>query len=599
MNINDLKIELQTIYNLAEYGEGDEACIKFSNLIAEAEKSNYYEINELYYKFALLLFENCFFEDSIKNFSKAYNNNYNKKKIKDLMFNCFINPNLEEFKTTFNKNIELYLKNSLNCHVNYEDIPYEFIPINNNKYYIFDLINDNFNLSIDFDSNPILFNDSFSDIILDIDDFQNYSYIYTSNDINKKIYYICEDTLKLFSLFKLPNIKESFIYNLNPFKTYDELEKYLWKTQQPLPYNILISSCENKVKIESLINKIHSSRIHSSDIDRTKILLTICIINNNFSDDGIFKTLAQLSSIPYDVEIEFLIINNSITKSLDCKNKITQLNDYRINYIDIIPKQNNSFSFLKGLEASLGKFILYLNSGDFLNLDSLTYYMSLLKNNNWGLIRSGTSSSYSDLSDLSYTAGEKAFLSFFLQNNSLNGMIYNKTAIRDLNLEKILYDSIIHNNEFSCTYPNMFLDSFILLKYDFHSESKLLCIENPRVSTENNIKPEENDFEINLGYSSLRSRIKQHIGAVDLINSLDLSINTMLYAYISLCWKTIYLVSLVKKTYLDNNYSISDIKDELFNCCQNGLKNLKIQLTQNIQSNVESYINKYLNEFWR
>lgn len=588
--LKDLQTKLDEINNLIDDNEGEEACIEFFNLIKELEEDNYSNLANLYYDFAILLFNNYFYEDCIKTFFKAYELNYNKSEIKTFIFEHFITPNFPEFKSTYENNIKNYYNKNDYVEdiayedIAYEDLPLEFIPVSDSKYYIFDLQNDVFNQFVDFsieNITPTADYDEFSDILILNDYNLSNIELFLDNKDNRIIYHLSSNSAKIISFLKLPNINKNFIKNLFIFPSVDLFKTYFRNnTYKYLPTNVLSTS--DKIDFENDINKFlqaeHEFRLIPEGRNNTNILLSICIISYNNGDRAL-KTLTKLLNLKYDAEIEFLIINNFSDKTLDSYKEIHSLTDARISYFELPQHIEQGLALCKGLELAKGNFTLILNSGDFINSEVLSDYMNLLKNNpNLGIVRTGTSSAYSNLENLYINNGENAFLNFFLNNNSINGIIYNKKIIDSFPLIELLSNSIKGKNEFSLVYPNMYLDAFLLLKGDFYAYPKVLCIENPSIHS-NEIE-NINNINLQLGYSSYKSRINQHYGVINMLNELKLSQNALLNAYVNLCWKTNFLVSLVNEKYNSNGYDLNAIYDDLYDCCINGIQQLEVDFSE-------------------
>ena len=596
--------------------------MEFEKLITELELTRNENLAYVYYEYSLLLFETYWYEECLFMFNNAYNLNYRKEEIKDLIFNNFITPKLTEFKTAYENNLSQYNSNHMNIsEYPYEDLLLEFIPITNTKYYIYDKELDQFNGFIDFSEENISneekfkFDDDFSDILI-VDDW-NLNNIKTiiNNAKDKFIYYLCESPLKMISFLKIPNILDKYLNNVVFFESKDMLSKFFRKNKETyLPHIILAGDIEflkqREKEVKELINKEHDYRISIKGRYSNNILLSICIPTWNRGHRAL-ESIKELMKLKYDSEIEFLVSNNGSKKTTEYYDEIEKLShsDSRITYFKFESNRGFFKNICNVLEIASGKFILLISDEDMVVNEILPQYMAILKNNSTlGVLRSRTKKFYAHIKDDIYIkSGDDAILNFFLRNNYITGIIYNKEIIKKYNLINFITNN---ENNLSCVlYPHMWLDCAILVHSDFRQKATLLCIEGAselqsQINDQSESTPKEDKIFIlaELGnipiHSSYQSRIEQHKSWIDLINKLPVNnYKTCISLYMQLCWKTNFLPSVIKDKYIKAGYNWDKIYDEIYDSCIKGISKLNITLDEDIIERITDYINQYNQKF--
>jgi glycosyltransferase involved in cell wall biosynthesis len=616
-----IELKLQIIKSLAKKNI-KKAYEEFEELITELELTQNENLAYVYYEYALFLFETYWYEECLLMFNHAYNLNYKKIEIKDLINNNFIIPKLAEFKTTYENNLNQY--NSIHMNIPeypYEDLLLEFIQITDTKYYIYDKELDQFNGFIDFseentsNEEKFKFDDDFSDILIINDWNLNNIKPIINNAKDRVIYYLCDSSLKMFSFLKIPNILNEYLNNVVFFESKDMLLNFFSDHKEIyLPHIILGGDTEflkqREKEVKELIKQEHNNRISVKGRYSKNILLSICIPTWNRGHRAL-ESIKELMKLKYDSEIEFLVSNNGSKKTAEYYDEIETLShsDSRITYFKFESNKGFFKNICNVLEIASGKFILLISDEDMVVNESLPEYMALLKNNTTlGVLRSRTKKFYSHIkNDLYIKAGDNAVSNFFLTDNYISGIVYNKEIIKKYNLTNFLTNN---ENNFSCSiYPHMWLDSSILVHADFMQKATLLCIEGTaelqsQTNDEPEITPEEDKFLMlaklyNIPpISYYQSRIEQHISWVDLINKLPLNNSkSRISLYMQLCLKTNFLTSIVKDIYIKADYNLDKIYDEIYDCCINGISKLNIDLDEDIIKCITDYIKQCNQKF--
>uniref|UniRef100_UPI0025F8DC94 glycosyltransferase n=1 Tax=uncultured Clostridium sp. TaxID=59620 RepID=UPI0025F8DC94 len=483
------------------------------------------------------------------------------------------------------------------------------------RYFIFDLKLDRFDEVIDFSEEALLnvdkynYEDEFSDILL-IDDFniENAKKFIVGN--NKKIYYYSLNIIKSLSFFKLPGILK-YLERVRFFNSIKEIKNYFRNNLNTyIPHILLDSSDEKRKELQKTVNNIlmqeHEFRLTKEGRCTNNILLSIGIPTWNRGNLAL-KNIKSLLRTPYDSEIEFVVSDNGSTQYTDEYLQIRNMNDSRVKYFRFDKNMGATINFANVMSIASGKYVLLLSDEDRVNLEVLGHYMNLLKNNeNIALIRSSTDSMYINLSNQCFSAGYDALKNAFLTGNYISGIIYKKEIFNKYKL-KDLYLKYKNNIAYKY-YPHMFWDSVMALNGEFVTDSNTLIFHGKSVLQEQIAKGiAENDSEIKKNisveldnmplYVTYENRILQHYGFIELINNLNIdSIEMVILLYIKLCFKTNFLPSLVKDTYLNNGYDWNIIYNKILKCCIKGIEQLKVDLSVEQKELIKFYILKANNE---
>lgn len=618
----DIKKELEEIYKMLNddvYLE--DACIKFFELVKriEDEDVNCKELPHLYNELGIVLFNNYFYEDSIKMLSKAYEQGFNKKQIKNFIYESFINPNKEEFKENFSLNLNLYKKKNQRIifdNIKYNELQLDFIPVSEERYYIFDLQKDKFDTVIDISEEELqkykqfTHSDEFSDILL-LDEYDvNSIKPYLNRDKKRKLYYLINEPLKTYSFFKIPHIVNKIFNNVTIFSGENHLKSFFRKNLDIyIPHIVLNSGKINQIdyieKINDILEDEHKFRLTSDGRCDENVLISICYPSFN-RGKRCLQEIEWLLKCKYDSEIEFVVFdNNSIRQSYEYE-KISKIKDSRLSYYKSEEKPGIAPSISLAIKHAKGKFVMLMSDEDKVYTEALQHYLNILKNNSQiSVIRSSTHKVYNKLTDNYYKAGNEAFINYFLTNNYMTGIIYNRNIIMKNDfIDKMLYELHTNNNKVILFYQHMWLDCFMSYEGDVIQDSTMLCIEgederenqeqDQKKSNINIFSPIKKIENLNISkHQTYESRIEQHYSFIELLNKLPIDDDFIkVKAYLKLCWKTYMLFSLVERKYRDVGKNINEIYDIIENECLKGLKLLEFH--DNDSSTKDYYMNQMI-----
>lgn len=611
MSMTEKQLQEKLVYidKLIEDGLINEACEEYI-LIATSIQDKENEIldnvkAEFFASFAYFLFNVSEYEECLKMFKKAQNYGYSKEEIRELIWRAFVEPNLDEFKDTYNKNIEFLLsKGYILNSVKFEELTFWLIPTSVKKeYYIYDkkerLIKEKFEFNASCNFSLPSISDEFSDFLIleewNWNKVKSYANLIGKN--NRKSYVIVKDFNKLLSCFQGDILSEEENPSFLIFDGFNNIKEYFNGGSEYLPRNI-IDLMNSYVQAKNVIDEIHEKRIKNNVSNRNNVILSICIPTYNRGNRAL-ENIKHLLNSSYDAEVEFVISNNGSTKGREEYNQIKEMRDSRISYFEFDSNQGVLINICKVLDVAKGKFAVLISDEDSIDLDSLSAYLNLLKNNSdLGFVLCGTAKYYRNLKSEFAKAGDEAFLKTFLACNYITGNMYNVKKLHEYNL---IEDAIRNSDNIFCAiYPHMWLNAFMSIKSDIYIYSKVLCIEGEAEQGENNpdYLQEKSNVEGLVKYISYTGRMDQHKAIIQLINMIPFkSKRSLLQAYSSLCWKTNFLVSIVKDKYIKSGYDWNEIYDELYKCCLEGIYKLDVEITTEIKQQLEKAIRVHNNKF--
>lgn len=309
----------EEIQELIDNEKFDDASKAYINLISDMKTNKMPLLTEAYYEYALFLFELNEYELSIMMFQSSYNSDYKKEEIIEFLYDAFILPNQDEFITSYKSTLLSFSDHIFYPNIpSYENLTIDFIPFDENKYFIFDNDSKSFEGIIDIsnegiqNASKITFNDEFSDII--ITDTWNFNKIISclSSAIDRKVYYIASMPIKALSFLKIPNIVNQIFSNLYIFESTNNLQHYFHSNTScylPQLYFTYSETDDFYKKVLNIIDEEHAYRLTPDGRDTSNVILTIGIPSFNRGHRAL-KSIQSLINLQYDSEIEFVVSNN-------------------------------------------------------------------------------------------------------------------------------------------------------------------------------------------------------------------------------------------------------------------------------------------------
>lgn len=610
---NEIDTQLENIKNLIQLQNIDEACNQYIKLIDDNNGSPY--LAKVYKSFAEFLFNCECYEESLDMFVNAYELDYMKDDIENFISKMFLEPNLEYFK-------DCYKNNLLKCEDGetllekfpFENLPLDFIPTLQNKYYIFDKQEHKFKNKysiMNYSNSSYLeykyVEDEFSDIV--IYEQWNYEnirkYLRAFMDTNRKVYIVSNNLLQLVSFLKfsdeykkeLKGIK--FFSSLEEFKNFFEINSNIY-----LPFNVISEYSTKKEELNSIISDIHQKRITKEYRDESNILLTICIPSYNRGHRAL-TDIEELLKLKYDSEIEFLVSNNGSVNNVEGYKKIQTMDDARISYYEFETSQGFSGNIVNVIKNAKGKFLLLISDEDMVINSKLPYYMRRLKNSKKVALLSTKTAQTHYRKNTHLKKGTEAILNFMLTNNYISGTMYNNELIKNNNLNTWLEQKQIESNNYAFNlYTHEFLDialanlgDIIIDETNFVIQGKA---EKSEIIVDNKKGSIDNDLNIPT-YALYEFRLKELKGWCELIKEIANKDNHLMRnMFIKVCNKIFFLVSIVKAQYISHGENWNEICEIIYNACLENIeflyKDIPLPTKANDKKIVEKIKDSYLDK---
>lgn len=381
---------------------------------------------ELFEK-GLVLFEEEKYDEAVAIFIESYKKEDCKDKVLDFLYSCFITPNEQEFKDNYNKNIEGISS------LSYEALEVDFIPVAEDKYYIFDKTTKTFEGSFVMSDLPADFEENFDCLL--VKDYWNIGSFADDLDIRKwNVSYIVvgDNQKKFLSFCKLPDFAEKYLYNSFLVGSLEQLELVLRENDGLyLPKRIF---ARNRKECVSVIDAIHASRIQNKSFKRDNILLSICIPSYNRGMYAL-RDVKKILESDYDAEIE-VIVSDNCSENSEGYEELANISDSRFTYYKA--SENGGFigNIIRLLSMAKGQFAIFSSDDDFIKLENLGQFLKALHNRREAgfLLTSGTGPNFSDSREnVHYKKGPSAH-SGAINCNYLTGSTFNMNVIKNNNI---------------------------------------------------------------------------------------------------------------------------------------------------------------------
>ncbi len=487
----------------------------------------------IYFERGIRYFELGQYDQSVQDFIQAYHLDYEKELILENLYQCFVYPNEKEFRDNFKNNSGEFTQ------LDYEACELDFIPVSEEKFYIFDREEQKFNGLFILDYKPVQGIEIEFNSILYADIWDIREIVPDMCKYNRNTIYIVLNELeaKFVSFFKLPNFKQIYCDKFVVFKN-DLYMRTFFEEYEEFYLPKLIHSAHTQ-KYLDMINTLHQNRIYSKNSvkqERKNIFLSVCLPSYNCGTDALRKA-EYLLKCPYDSEIEFIISNNASTVDKEGYEKIRKIKDARIRYYEFTEYQEKNRNVLKTLELAQGMFAVLVNDENCINLEHLSEYLNFLKSyEGCGvLIASG---SYKDMKNI-YSAGISA-IDMSSNINDLNGMAFNMGLYADKKINDTMYR--IQKNAFAKEYVHICI-AMLLAKTSDLAISDLDIIVNftREYHSDQNIQ-EENKI---LSYMYPESRITQQNSFLDFCDEyLEFDKNQFIMMFLKRCDNTCFLIKI-------------------------------------------------------
>ncbi len=375
---------------------------------------------ELYFNQGILFFELKQYEQAVHAFIQAYELEYEKEKILNILYDCFIIPNEEEFKRNYEHNNLGFTR------LAYEVCTIDFIPVSEEQFFVFNSKTKEFEGVFLLEKNPIHGENVEFDSILYTDIWDMRQIIPDLKETSwNTVYLLLNEMLEpqFASFFKLPRFSELYLENVIVFPDDRYMKIYFEEYNEfYLPKQIVT---ENKNKYCNMINIFHQKRITQLMPEHNNIFLSVCIIDLSDKNPAI-QNVIQLLQCPYDSEIEFVIL---CRKTEEYK----QIKDSRIRVWKLEKEQSCEQGIFKLLESAWGNFAVLINGCDIMLWKQLREYLNfIISHLTCGVfLESGYGEDAVILSNRIYEKGYEA-VSAVAEINYLTGITYNMNLYRSI-----------------------------------------------------------------------------------------------------------------------------------------------------------------------
>ncbi len=463
-------------------------------------------LGEVYYNLGMDSFEEHEYETAVRYMIKAYELEYQKEQILNFLYSCFISPNEGEFQAHYKKNcVEI-------AQYPYEDLMLDFIPVSEEKYFIFNKKSQKFLGVFELEKRSVRSRRETIHSLLCTGIWDVREMIPKQEEKNWAAVYILLEGIEaeFFSFLKLPKFKELYLEHVVLLQSekfmctfFEQYEEFY------LPKELL--STEPKRYLE-LLSGLHNKRIHRIKEERENVFLSICIPSYNRGKLALENVL-HLLQCPYDAEIEIIVSNNGSKKETEGYEEIRNLNDCRIRYHAFEQNQGYAANVMKTLELAQGRYAVLTSDEDFMLLENMERYLSYLKANTSGGVFVENIDGFPKAKNEIICAGLDA-VKTAMYLNYMTGITYSMEALKRMQIFQTVRQ--MKDNQFLETYIQMVLAVFVVKHMDIHKIDLFLW------------KGREQERQIKFGkygdvlsYMLPQNRVKQFYGIMDVFEQLQ------------------------------------------------------------------------------
>lgn len=483
-----------------------------------------YGLHEKYNE-ALELFEQGKYFDAVSIFIDLYNSDFLKNDILQFLSDCFISPNEEEFKNTF------YQNNIYDADISYSDVKLDFIPVEENVYFIFDREKQQFDGYIDLENlkaNLLCCDiEIFDDIcMIEEGDLRVITQEMGRRKFDKKYVVVEEEKYIFLSFCKIPGIKEGILDVFDIFTRTKDFVEYLTSNVDVMLPKIFAG--DMKGELIDALKTIHCNRIYSAQCETTPFL-SICI--PSYNRGSILKyNVEQLLKMEYDIEVEIVVSNNCSDRDVEGYQEIKNLKDNRIVYHEFtymadISEGKKSFfrNVHKTFSLARGKWVVFCSDEDVLRIDELPSFLDFLKaNNNIGALgSSGIGDGFRKEKTKFFGLNDSSRFTQMLDYTYLTGLTLQRSVVEKGKAFERLKEN--RGNVFVEFYPHCLLGAYAAEYYETGFYGGILwdakLIENMGMMDPERIELDENNNPIVKEYATYESRTCQLQDSVSVLCS--------------------------------------------------------------------------------
>lgn len=628
MHFDELMIKAQ---NFVEAGDSQKAIDIYHQIINMHEWKDHH--GEVYFRFFPILFGSGLYDEALKMLIKAYELEYKPNEILEIINEGYYQPNVAELKHLYYENIcslqSVYPNVSV---IDFEQLPLQFFPVSNMKFYIFDRNKKQFAgvFSLESSDKSVKADDN-NYVIKNVYDV---NYIRSYIKQTKNTYLIYDPAVSFFSYLQVVDFSEfimnpkiKLFFTLIDFIAYFDREGYI-------PLSIInINQEDNYFKFMKFNKFLHSdenTEVHKNFTLPTtyktestaqadeiiqnlksmpwkkqnkKILLSIAILTWNRGHRALASVQHFLDSRKYE-EIELVVCDNNSADEDGKYKEISLIKDPRLKYYKNDINVGFGGNIIKAIERSRGKFVYILSDEDYVNVEALPTLLDILRMSPDTAILKGSmqpkdytvagGNSFKFDRNYEFNQGYEALLYAGFNYNYLSGAIYN----RDLVMQNKLFEKYISKVAEYIIYPHLYIDALLCVTGKYKCLSDVICLEGAEESIFNH---EEQSYSVAYSYEG---RLEQHAQFKEMMDEVFAMMDSYdelkkINVYLKLCSKMARLITLVNGlSYLKQGRDIQILTKHAYYYClrlaENLVQNIQIkkefekQLQQTFDANLNS-----------
>lgn len=506
------------------------------------------------FKEAIELFEAGEYDKSVQNLIGLYEHGYEKEQILNFLYQAFVEPNIEEFKKNYQTQADGLID------VEYEATQLDFIPVSDQKFYIWYKEEQRFVGNIDLNVEAQIEDrqrDFQSLLIAQTCDIREMIPFLLNKQYNT-VYIVLNKNKEIFASFlKLPKIREYFLENAIIFENTKIMQLFFEEYSEfYIPRSIIAKDSQEYV---TFFKDLHKRRLLKKR-EKNNVFLTIGIPSYN-RGKILLENVKQLLNLEYDAEIEIVVSNNGSKIEADYYDQISKINDSRLVYTSFEANQGYASNVLNVMTHASGHFLVMCSDEDFLVLDKLSGFIQFLFENLQMAMSytGGYGSNFENGTIQMYPAGIQA-IECAVNSNYLTGLVFNNSIISKYKIiEKVQQN---RENLFVEYYVHSVIATIIAQYGDVWKNP--ICLWESKYEKQS----EEDGSKSLLSYMKYESRVEQMESAIKfMLNELKLNLEEQIQVVLERIVKTYYLLYLAYLYYWEESSKLKkwdNVCTELF-----------------------------------
>ena len=506
------------------------------------------------FKEAIELFEAGEYDKSVQNLIGLYEHGYEKEQILNFLYQAFVEPNIEEFKKNYQTQADGLID------VEYEATQLDFIPVSDQKFYIWYKEEQRFVGNIDLNVEAQIEDrqrDFQSLLIAQTCDIREMIPFLLNKQYNT-VYIVLNKNKEIFASFlKLPKIREYFLENAIIFENAKIMQLFFEEYSEfYIPRSIIAKDSQEYV---TFFKDLHKRRLLKKR-EKNNVFLTIGIPSYN-RGKILLENVKQLLNLEYDAEIEIVVSNNGSKIEADYYDQISKINDSRLVYTSFEANQGYASNVLNVMTHASGHFLVMCSDEDFLVLDKLSGFIQFLFENLQMAMSytGGYGSNFENGTIQMYPAGIQA-IECAVNSNYLTGLVFNNSIISKYKIiEKVQQN---RGDLFVEYYVHSVIATIIAQYGDVWKNP--ICLWESKYEKQS----EEDGSKSLLSYMKYESRVEQMESAIKfMLNELKLNLEEQIQVVLERIVKTYYLLYLAYLYYWEESSKLKkwdNVCTELF-----------------------------------